>query len=111
MRLLIETDILVRIDDEFILTIEDLGFRVLVREISHASQFFQKPLHFNNQQEEDDASNDGIPGFEDIETGCDSEVGSKQAEVMIEASPVQEVQYHLGQVIRESQECSNSIQI
>jgi len=65
MRLLIETNILVRIDDDFVFTLEDMGFRVIVREISPASQIYQKPYHSNHHQEEDAGSNDE---YQDLKT-------------------------------------------
>jgi len=89
MTMLIETDILRRIEDEFIFNIEDLGFRIVVKEISLAPQVVQKThkFQFHQQQYEDAASNDGVPGFEDVESGSESDSGNVQTVHISEEAP------------------------
>jgi len=96
MRLLIETNILVRIDDDFILTLGDLRFRVIVREIGPASQILQRP-HFSNPHPKEVAdSNDELPGFGDIEKVCESDADSGKEGQMIEDRSIEGVQLHHG---------------
>ena len=99
MTMLIETDILRRIEEEFIFNIEDLGFRVVVREISLAAQMVQKSHQFQFQQQpyEDAASNDGVPGFEDVEEGSDSDSGNVQTVHISEATPNHDAHHYLEQ--------------
>jgi len=78
MRLLIETNILVRIDDDFIFTLGDLGFRVIVREIGPAYQSVQCSHHSG----EDAHSNGEIPGFEDIEQDDETDEDKDRARQM-----------------------------
>ena len=79
MRLLIETDILFFIEGDFILTIEELGFRVIVREVGSVSQTMQRPHHSKSHPEAGADSNEEVPGFEDIDKDAKSEadIGSK----------------------------------
>ena len=66
MKILIETDILAFIEDDFILTIEDLGFRMHVREISPAGAIIQNASNDSSHIDEDIESNNEVPGFEDV---------------------------------------------
>ena len=67
MKLLIETDIMSYIDEVFILTIEDLGFRINVREVSIAGPMFQTIQASKSHHDGEDAeSNYEVPGFEDV---------------------------------------------
>jgi len=102
MRLLIETSFLRRIDDELILNIEDLGFRVFVREISSATQITQKPFLHHQQpiEDEDAASNDEVPGFEDLDEGGESDTGTRQ-------TVHRDEQENHGEAVRMSQENSS----
>jgi len=66
MKLLIETDILSHIEKSFILNIEDLGFRVHVREVSIAVPIIQNAKTGRSLVDDDVASNGEVPGFEDL---------------------------------------------
>ena len=66
MKLLIETDILSHIERSFILNIEDLGFRVHVRELSLSVPTIQNVKTSRALVDEDVDSNGEVPGFEDL---------------------------------------------
>ena len=66
MKLLIEAEILSFIEEDFILTIEDLGFRVHVREVSLAGSVIQVAKAGHSLDDEDAESNCDVPRFEDI---------------------------------------------
>jgi len=89
MTILIQTDILRRIEDEIIFHIEDLGFRIVVKELSLVSPVLQKAhnLYFHVQHDEDAASNEGVPGFEDVESGSEADSGMMQTVHMSEDTP------------------------
>jgi len=84
MRLLIETDILLTIKGDFILTLEDLCYRVIVREMGTVSQVSQGPYFYNLKPGEDVGSNDEIPGFEDIDGISQSDAASEKEDQRIE---------------------------
>ena len=66
MKLLIETDILSYIEDDIVLMIEDMGFRVSIKEANSTypvTQGFKIPRSHLN---EDVVSNGEVPGFEDL---------------------------------------------
>jgi len=68
MKVLIVTDILRTIHCDLILNIEDLGYRILIREISQAVQAIQTvQTSPSSQSMEAMDSNNGVLGFEDIE--------------------------------------------
>ena len=99
--MLIETDILGRIENELILNIEGLGFRVFIREISFATQIIQQHHLHQQQTEEEAASNDEVPGFEDIIEGDESDCSNSHTEYRIQ-------QQSHGKETRLSQEKVNS---
>jgi len=85
MTMLIQTNILRRIEDEIIFHIEDLGFRIVVKELSLVSPVLLKAHNFFHvQQDEDAASNEGVPGFEDVESGSEADSGMVQTARMNE---------------------------
>jgi len=51
----------------------------------------------HHQQDEDAASNNEVPGFEDVEEGGDSDIGNMQTDHMIEATSTLRTQHDLGQ--------------
>jgi len=79
MRLLVETDILLFIEADFILIIEDMGFRVIVREISSVSHIVQQHHQSEAHREEDIESSQEVLVFEDIDGTPEPEMamGSK----------------------------------
>ena len=85
MRLLVETDILFFIEGDFILTIEELGFRVIVKEVGSVSQLVQKVHHSETQPDEDTDSSQEVLGFEDIGDNVEpaADIGSQNQRTVI----------------------------
>jgi len=73
MKVLIETDRLTFIEDDFILHIEDLGYRVHVREVVSAGVVYQNVRSSQSQEDEDIESNSEVPGFKDVAKSVDQE--------------------------------------
>jgi len=96
MRLLIETNILVRIDDDFIFTLGDLGFRVIVRKIGPAFQTLQRPYFSSRHSDEVADSNGEIPGFEDIEKVGETDANSGKEDQTIEDGLVEATHHDHG---------------
>ena len=67
MKIIVETDRMHSIKGDIILTIEDLGFRIVVKEVGPAIQVIQKIQPRSTHPLEATDSNDGVLGFEDIE--------------------------------------------
>jgi len=65
IRILIATDHFHRIEDETLLCLEDLGYRIIVKEIGPCTQVIQHKLNPNDTSKE--ASTRDFPGFEDIQ--------------------------------------------
>jgi len=67
IKILIETDILAFIEVDIVLRLEELGFRVHVREVS-----YQGVIHGANcvspKSREENESNNNVPGFEDLDS-------------------------------------------
>ena len=83
MKLLIETDILSNIERSLILQIEELGYRVHVKEVSSimSATMETKQNKVQLEEEEDVESNQEIPGFDDVDVQKEStnaEVKGKQ---------------------------------
>ena len=76
MRMLVETDILFFIENDFVLTIEELGYRVVVREIGSVSQVLQQAKQIETHHAEDTDSTKGVLGFEDIEENVNPQDGN-----------------------------------
>jgi len=85
MRLLVETDILFFIEGDFILTIEELGFRVIVKEVGSVSQLVQKVHHSETQPDEDTDSSQEVLDFEDIGDNVEpaANIGSQNQRTVI----------------------------
>jgi len=86
MKILIETDILSFIENDCILHIEELGFRVHVREVSSMGVVIQDKTTVKANREEDVQSNGGIPGFEDLENSSDSMAQTANADQEVDNS-------------------------
>ena len=69
MKLLIETDIMSYIEDHFILIIDDLGYRIYVKEVNIVGPVIQNvQANKFHHDREDVESNYEVPGFEDVIT-------------------------------------------
>ena len=85
MRMLIETDVLLFIEKEIILRIEELGYKVIIREVGSVSQIIQQVQQVSISQAEDTDSNKDVIGFEDIEDNMDPYAGNERGE---QGSPI-----------------------
>ena len=80
MKVLIETDRLSFIEDDFILHIEDLGYRVHVKEVVSAGVVHQNVTSPQAQEDENIESNSEVPGFEDVAKSAAQEIDGAQSE-------------------------------
>ncbi|KAJ8423433.1 hypothetical protein Cgig2_010127 [Carnegiea gigantea] len=74
MKVLIVTDIFRTIEGEILLSLEDAGYRIMIKELGPAIQVLSNgPMPTNPPSMEAMGSNDGVVGFEDLEDVVASE--------------------------------------
>ena len=106
MKLFIITDILRTIHCDLILNIEDLGYRILIREIGPAIQAIQTiPTSPSSPSMEAMDSNEGVLGFEDIEDDVASADVAQDDSRRLDTVATEDEDDH--KVVKETEEVSN----
>jgi len=100
MKVLIDTDILGTIEGDLVLTLEDSGYRVKIKEAGSVIQVCQSP-HVTPSAAHSEDANEGVVGFEDLDdevdgrdklsVHLDGEVGEEAPQIQKDSNLAQEI--------------------